>query len=564
MRLPDVHRLWPRRLRWRLVLGFVLIVAVLQGTLAGAERVALQQALLDSIRSTLKASIQVALGSQMPIAVAANGQTPIVPSGAFGKAHPVPRFVMEIQAAAQRTATLPRLAASLALPDQPVALIDTRGQVLAYRATLVLDRSRVHPLASAVLQSLLRAAGRAHEGRSTGTIATPDGPYLLYLQPTTWTVLDARQARFVNLALNGPLTPKSNPAAQTFLDALKGDPAARSASLAQLRPALLVVLIARRLGEVQQTVDTVTEIALGGALVVIALATVLSLLVVGRALQPLAAITRGAERLARGDYGHRLALPPGSDEVGRLAAAFDRMAAAIAASFAGQRRFVADASHELRTPLTALRTYADVLLLEGHEADGTVGRVARAMHDLLGRMSRLVDDLLTLSRLDAGVSLHLEPLAVADLLAAAAYEGQTLTHGAQEIVVEAPPQGMMVWGDRDRLRQVLANVVGNACAYSPAGSTITLRAAPDTCWAVIAVQDAGPGIPPDDLARLGERFYRGDAARSRRTGGTGLGLAIARGIVEAHGGHLTIESTLGRGTTVMLCLPRGPVVSPAD
>jgi signal transduction histidine kinase len=183
------------------------------------------------------------------------------------------------------------------------------------------------------------------------------------------------------------------------------------------------------------------------------------------------------------------------------------------------------------------------------------------MHDLLGRMSRLVDDLLTLSRLDAGVSLNLEPLVVAYLLEAAAYEGQTLTRDAQDIVVEAVPEGMVVWGDRDRLRQVLSNVVGNACAYSPAGSTVTLRAAPDACWAVIAVQDAGPGIPPADLARLGERFYRGDAARSRRTGGTGLGLAIARGIVEAHGGHLTIESTLGRGTTVSLRLPRGPVVS---
>jgi two-component system OmpR family sensor kinase len=108
------------------------------------------------------------------------------------------------------------------------------------------------------------------------------------------------------------------------------------------------------------------------------------------------------------------------------------------------------------------------------------------------------------------------------------------------------------------LRQVLSNLVGNACAYTPPGTTIKLRATRQDRWAVLEVEDNGPGIAPGVLARLGERFYRGDAARSRQTGGAGLGIAIARGIVEAHGGTLTIRSALGEGTTVSVRLPLAP------
>jgi signal transduction histidine kinase len=124
--------------------------------------------------------------------------------------------------------------------------------------------------------------------------------------------------------------------------------------------------------------------------------------------------------------------------------------------------------------------------------------------------------------------------------------------------MEPVPECLAVWGDCDRLRQVLSNVVGNACTYCPPGSTVTLCAAARASQAALVVRDDGPGIPPADLARLGERFYRGDAARSRGTGGTGLGLAIARGIAAAHGGALAIESALGVGTTVTITLPLAP------
>jgi signal transduction histidine kinase len=184
------------------------------------------------------------------------------------------------------------------------------------------------------------------------------------------------------------------------------------------------------------------------------------------------------------------------------------------------------------------------------------------MQEDLGRMSRLVDDLLTLARLDGGAALRLSPILLADLLAAAAHEGRTISAGRQRIVEVPVPGDLVVWGDRDRLRQVLSNLVGNACAYCPPGSTIMLGAVRCDDWAVVTVRDDGPGIPNADLARLGERFYRGDAARSRRTGGTGLGLAIARAVVEAHGGTLSIDSTPGVGTAVTVRVPLAALTPP--
>jgi two-component system OmpR family sensor kinase len=305
-------------------------------------------------------------------------------------------------------------------------------------------------------------------------------------------------------------------------------------------------------------VNTVTIVTVGGGLAVLLIAILLSLFVVGSALRPIASITTGAERLASGDYDHRLALQAGADEIGRLAAAFDHMAEAISTAFATQRRFVADASHELRTPLTALRGYTDVLLLGVGDNPREKERILQAMQEDLSRMSRLVNDLLTLARLDGGAPLRLGLVRLADLLAAAATEGEILGAGTRIITLEPVHGDLAVWGDQDRLRQVLTNIVGNACTYTQAGGTIQLRAERQAISARIVVQDNGPGIAPTDLARLGERFFRGDAARSRQTGGAGLGLAIARGIVQAHGGTLSIASRAGEGTTVTIFLPLAP------
>jgi two-component system phosphate regulon sensor histidine kinase PhoR len=226
-----------------------------------------------------------------------------------------------------------------------------------------------------------------------------------------------------------------------------------------------------------------------------------------------------------------------------------------------RRDFVANVSHELRTPLTAIRGYAETLL------EGALGDAARA-RQFLGviarhaeRLSRLVDDLLTLSDLELGKSalkkeaVHLEDLvdAVLEVIGERAGQGQVVL--AKAIPADLP----LLLGDGDRLQQVLINLMDNAVKYTPAGGrvTITARRAADGPSPVVEVEirDSGVGIPASELPRLSERFYRVDKARSRELGGTGLGLAIVKHIVQAHGGQLEIASTVNVGTTVRFSVP---------
>jgi len=223
--------------------------------------------------------------------------------------------------------------------------------------------------------------------------------------------------------------------------------------------------------------------------------------------------------------------------------------------------FVANVSHELRTPLTAIRGYAETLqggaLRDADRAAEFVGVIQRHSE----RLTRLIDDLLTLSDLELGrTEIRPRVLAVSEAVAAPV---EMLRQKADERGVELRaeiPEGLpAMLADRDRVEQVLINLIDNAIKYSGAGSRVRVLArlvAPNgrTC-VELSVCDNGSGIPEKDIPRLTERFYRVDRARSRELGGTGLGLAIVKHIVQAHGGALAIESALGRGTTVRVTLP---------
>ena len=222
--------------------------------------------------------------------------------------------------------------------------------------------------------------------------------------------------------------------------------------------------------------------------------------------------------------------------------------------------FVANVSHELRTPLTAISGYLETLLDGALEERQHARRFLEIAHTHAARLGRLVDDLLQLSNIETGkvvlvpVPLELHEVATSAL---AISEAEAARKGVG--LVNRVPESLAVRADRDRLSQILVNLVDNAVKFTPAGGRVTLDAAritPDTVE--VRVADTGIGIPSTDLPRLTERFYRVDKARSRELGGTGLGLAIVKHLVQAHGGTLAIDSELGRGATVRFTLPGQP------
>jgi len=230
------------------------------------------------------------------------------------------------------------------------------------------------------------------------------------------------------------------------------------------------------------------------------------------------------------------------------------------ASEARLRQFVADASHELRTPLAGIRGYTELAL----RASDDLGPEARsALHRVdseSARMSRLVDDLLLLARLDAGRPLAQEPVDLTRLAIDATSDAR-VAGPRHRWVLDLPGEPVVISGDQHRLHQVLANLLTNARAHTTPGTTVTVRltrvpAGRHADGVLLSVADDGPGIPADLQEQVWERFARGDSARSRRAGSTGLGLAIVRAVVIAHHGHLSLESAPG-STTFRIWLPSG-------
>ncbi|HWQ13303.1 MAG TPA: ATP-binding protein, partial [Roseiflexaceae bacterium] len=276
----------------------------------------------------------------------------------------------------------------------------------------------------------------------------------------------------------------------------------------------------------------------------------------------------------------------GGDEIAGLAREFNRMAAQLAAASAererqeGARRdLIAAVSHDLRTPLASLRALVEALADGLVEDPATRARYFATMRAQIGLLSALIDDLFELAQLDAGaLRLDLQRAVPGDLVSDT-IEGLRPQAEARGVHLEGcvAPGGTSVLAAPQRVERVLANLVANAIRHTPPGGTVTLRASfecavlssevsandnvPHTTglktqhFVLFEVSDTGEGIAPEDLPHVFERFYRGEKSRSRATGGAGLGLAIARGIVEAHGGRIWIESAPGAGSTVRFTLP---------
>jgi two-component system OmpR family sensor kinase len=341
------------------------------------------------------------------------------------------------------------------------------------------------------------------------------------------------------------------------------------------------VVVAASLDDIDATIGRLEGIDLVASAAVLLLLAVAGVAIVRASLRPLADIERTAGAIATGDLTRRVPDRDPRTEVGRLGRALNSMLAQIEAAFRARaaseaaarrseermRRFVADASHELRTPLTTIRGFAELYRQGASREPAELDRLMRRIEDQAAGMGLLVEDLLLLARLDQQRPLERRPV---DLLAVAADVVNDARAVAPDRRIDlvaggddgAPVRPLVVLGDEARLRQVVANLMGNALEHTPAGTAVEVRAAgrqlDGAARAVVEVVDHGHGLTPEQAERVFERFYRADPARSHAGGGTGLGLAIVAALVAAHGGTVEVDSAPGEGARFRVLLPLAP------
>jgi|RhiMethySRZTD1v2_1073278.scaffolds.fasta_scaffold05342_5 two-component system, OmpR family, sensor kinase len=419
---------------------------------------------------------------------------------------------------------------------------------------------------------------------ATLSMVTPDGLYLR-LTDADGTKIASNDVsvqpdpslspeRIVDLAGGGPTT----------VDAVDGGSQWR-AMVSRTGDGRLVV-VAYSLDEVDATVARLQWINLVVGAIALVILGLLGYSVVRSSLRPLDTIEETAAAIASGKLDRRVPYESSRTEVGRLGRALNGMLAQIESAFRAQRaseaaarasedrmrQFVADAGHELRTPLTSIRGYAELVRQGAVEPVGGQGMVIRRIEDTAADMGVLVDDLLLLARLDQHRPLERRPV---DLLSLATDVVRDARVRDPERPIELDAAGGPVppvaIGDESRLRQVVANLVGNALTHTPTGAEVAIRVGscvPDpagsapSAW--LEVRDTGPGLAAHQVDRVFERFYRGDQSRSRDLGGIGLGLSIVASIVDAHGGSVSVRSEPGDGASFRVELPAALAPLPAS
>jgi two-component system OmpR family sensor kinase len=321
-----------------------------------------------------------------------------------------------------------------------------------------------------------------------------------------------------------------------------------------------VLVVALSMHDVDATLHRLLFVELIVALGVLLALAGLAWYVIKFGLRPLEEMQDTAGAIAAGDLSRRVEVTDENTEVGRLGIALNEMLHRIerafderAASEARLRRFVGDASHELRTPLTSIRGYAELFRRGAAERPEDLAKAMRRIEEEADRMGVLVDDLLLLARLDQGRPLEKQPVDLTRITRDAVDDARTV---APERTIDYSPNGsIFVTGDEARLRQVLANLLQNAVRHTPPDTPVHVRVASAPDEAVIEVADEGPGMPPEEAARVFERFWRADSSRTRASGGTGLGLAIVAAIAEAHGGRAEVVTAPSQGATFRVRLP---------
>jgi signal transduction histidine kinase len=283
-----------------------------------------------------------------------------------------------------------------------------------------------------------------------------------------------------------------------------------------------------------------------------------------RALQPIDRITQTAQAISASDLDRRIHYKGPADEVGRLAQTFDTMLNRLQTAFVRERRFTSDAAHELRTPLAALKGRIGVTLSRPRQP-AVYRETLQEMEQQVDRLIRLSNDLLFMTQLEqAQIRPQQERIMMADLVGAVVDQVRPLAEAKSITLEQNIYSGLMLQGDLDLLIRLHLNLLDNAIKYTPTGGRVMVQAKQDGSQAIISIRDTGPGIPAEHVPQLFERFYRveSDRARWRRDNGhengengAGLGLSIAYEIARTHGGNLTVQSDVGRGTTFFVQLP---------
>ena len=325
-------------------------------------------------------------------------------------------------------------------------------------------------------------------------------------------------------------------------------------------PEIAAVLVAAPSTVVVLDVQALLSSMLVIAPLILGTSVLLGYWVAGRSLEPLGTVVRELEAISDGRSLHRrVAFARGDDEVARLGVAVNRMFERLEKSFSALHRFTAEASHELKTPLMVLRAGVERALRNPRTPPESLQALDESL-DQINWMAELLDSLLTLARADEGrLPLAMEDFDLRELVAEALETASMLAENAELTVTSRIPEAAVPFhADRNRIRQLLLNLVTNAVKYTPAGGEISLGLETQPDAVILTVADTGIGIAAGDLPHIFDRFWRADPARSRvgESPGTGLGLAITKWVAEAHGGTIAVQSRPGRGTLFTVTLPR--------
>ena len=290
-------------------------------------------------------------------------------------------------------------------------------------------------------------------------------------------------------------------------------------------------------------------------IVVAALAVLFSLILSQIITKPVTALTKGIQRMARGDFSTRVQVQ-GSGEIRRLARTFNSMSEKIESLDEARNQFVSNASHELKTPLATMKVMIESLNYQPEMESGLRTEYLSDINREIDRLSSIVSDLLTLVRMDVkDVKLSRENMSMAALIKDTEHLLKPLKEKRGQKLILSLQDDCDMYADRTKLQQVVYNLMENAFKYTQEGGTVKVTLMKSGRSAILKVADNGPGIAAEHLPHIFDRFYRVDKARSRESGGTGLGLAIVHQLVMLHGGEVHVESDVGKGTTFTVELP---------